>query len=157
VEERKDEESDHIAQSRKCLIKRLKPVGEYVPLKLTTQFLNAAAKKLAIGQKFIYDEEDEFEGCYCEVATLTAGKSFGELALISSKPRAATIQCSEDTHFATIYKKDYQEIIGKSLKKYLAEKIDLLKNVPCLSFWSRTSLGKFSYFFEEVKYQRGKI
>ncbi len=32
---------------------------------------------------------------YLEVVTLRSGKSFGELALIKNKPRAATIKCSD--------------------------------------------------------------
>jgi CRP-like cAMP-binding protein len=32
------------------------------------------------------------------------GKSFGELALLTSKPRAATIQCKKDTDFAVLDK-----------------------------------------------------
>lgn len=40
----------------------------------------------------IEEEEDDEEEKFTEVATLKAGSSFGELALISSKPRAATIR-----------------------------------------------------------------
>ena len=35
------------------------------------------------------------------------GKSFGELALMTSKPRAATIQCKKDSEFAVLEKNDY--------------------------------------------------
>jgi CRP-like cAMP-binding protein len=35
---------------------------------------------------------------------LTAGQSFGELALINRKPRMASIIASEDCHFAILYK-----------------------------------------------------
>jgi CRP-like cAMP-binding protein len=44
---------------------------------------------------------------YIELATLGAGKSFGDLALIGSKPRMASIRCVEDTHFAVLSKQDY--------------------------------------------------
>jgi CRP-like cAMP-binding protein len=44
---------------------------------------------------------------YIEIATLGAGKSFGDLALIGSKPRMASIRCIEDTHFAVLSKQDY--------------------------------------------------
>ena len=42
-----------------------------------------------------------------EVAILNHGSSFGELALISNKPRAATIKCITDTHFLVLHKQDY--------------------------------------------------
>ena len=44
---------------------------------------------------------------------LTLGKSFGELALINNKPRAATIKCLTDCHFAVISKNVYERILKK--------------------------------------------
>ena len=43
--------------------------------------------------------EEEEEDKYNEVAVLPAGSTFGELALISSKPRAATIRAKTDSYF----------------------------------------------------------
>ena len=42
-----------------------------------------------------------------EVVAFKDGKSFGELALITSKPRAATIVCKQDCDFAVLDKQDY--------------------------------------------------
>ena len=52
-----------------------------------------------------------------EVAILHSGKSFGELGLIRNKPRAATIKCIEDSHFATLDKYDYEISIAKIERK----------------------------------------
>ena len=41
---------------------------------------------------------------YVQVAVLKEGKSFGELALISLKPRSATIRCITDWKFAVLSK-----------------------------------------------------
>lgn len=41
---------------------------------------------------------------YTQVAILSAGQSFGELSLISHKPRSATIRCIEDCRFAVLSK-----------------------------------------------------
>lgn len=49
---------------------------------------------------------------YIEINKLAAGKSFGDLALIGSKPRMASIRCLEDTHFAVLSKQDYNNVIG---------------------------------------------
>lgn len=54
---------------------------------------------------------------YIQVVALKAGQSFGELALISHKPRAATIRCREKTKFAILDKKGYQKIFEKYQKK----------------------------------------
>lgn len=48
-----------------------------------------------------------------EVVTLREGKSFGELALIKNKPRAATIRCKDDCHFAVMNKADYQKVLQR--------------------------------------------
>ena len=47
-----------------------------------------------------------------EVARLTDGCSFGELALLKNEGRAATIQCVNKTSFATLHRKDYVWTIG---------------------------------------------
>lgn len=56
---------------------------------------------------------------YISVASLTVGHSFGELALISHKPRAATIRAAEDCEFAVLDKADYQRVYGKIQEKKL--------------------------------------
>ena len=50
-----------------------------------------------------------------DVKTLNTGDSFGELALIDNKPRAATIICKSDSHFAVLEKKDFNSILSNSL------------------------------------------
>ena len=74
---------------------------------MSSDLLNKAAKKLGYDKSqwnFEYSEDDEYAGCYKEVGIITRGGSFGELSLISQKPRAATIKCSQNTHFAIIDK-----------------------------------------------------
>ena len=60
---------------------------------------------------------------YQEIIVLPAGASFGELALISNKPRAATIRAKEDWHFAVLEKQDYQKVYGVIQEKILNRKI----------------------------------
>jgi CRP-like cAMP-binding protein len=57
----------------------------------------------------LYHHQSHFH----EVVQLTMGKSFGELALINNKPRAATIKCLTDCHFAVISKNVYERILKK--------------------------------------------
>jgi len=44
---------------------------------------------------------------FVEVKILTAGKSFGELALINNAPRAATISSRSECYFAVVARADY--------------------------------------------------
>lgn len=69
-------------------------------------------------------EEDEN---YKEVVVLPAGTSFGELALISHKPRAATIRAKVDCHFAVLEKADYQKVYGVIQEKILNRKVNFFK------------------------------
>jgi CRP-like cAMP-binding protein len=87
---------------------------------------------------------------YIELATLGAGKSFGDLALIGSKPRMASIRCVEDTHFAVLSKQDYNLILGQIEKKKLNEKIQFLRSSPFFSQLTKTSISKLTYQFREM-------
>ena len=92
---------------------------------------------------------------YIEVATLPAGCSYGELALIRHKPRAATIRATEDCHFAVLEKIDYQKVFGKIQEKILNQKIDFLKSVVVFKSWNRVAVAKLTYYFKEVELLRG--
>ncbi|CAI2378444.1 unnamed protein product [Moneuplotes crassus] len=125
--------------------------------KMSSKLLYQAAKKLNFEDKmkFIYNPDDPYEGCYKEVACQKVGEYFGELALLSSKPRAATVLCTEDTQFASISKNEYQDIIGKIHKNIVEDKIKILKEIPCLAHYSKQFLSKVSLSLQEVSYKRG--
>lgn len=100
------------------------------------------------------DEETDEEENYTEVATLKGGSSFGELALISSKPRAATIRAKTRSYFAVLGKADYQKVLLKIQEKELNKKIDFFKSLPIFQDWTRISVGKITYFFIEKHLKR---
>ena len=52
-----------------------------------------------------------------EVATLGQGEIFGELSLVTDKPRSATIICAESCDFAIMDKEIYGKVVGNSLQK----------------------------------------
>ena len=64
---------------------------------------------------------------FVEVIQLTQGYSFGELALLDNKPRAATIKCLTDCSFAVIGRADYQRCLQKIEKKKIDERINFFK------------------------------
>ena len=54
---------------------------------------------------------------YTQVAEKQKGEFFGELALISNKPRSATIQCLTPCFFAVLSKTAYEKSLGKIQKQ----------------------------------------
>jgi hypothetical protein len=91
-----------------------------------------------------------------QVAILSAGHSFGELALISHKPRSATIKCITQCKFAVLSKKWYEKIFLMREKKKLIEKTSYLKDISFLKDVTKTKLSKITYFFKEREYIRGQ-
>jgi len=58
-----------------------------------------------------------YDSLFIEVTILKEGMSFGELALNSGVPRAATIVCKTDCHFAVMSKADYEKCLLNTAKK----------------------------------------
>ena len=54
---------------------------------------------------------------YTEVLRYTAGDSFGEGALINSKPRAATVQGTAPCFLAVMDQESYKKSLGKIERK----------------------------------------
>ena len=52
-----------------------------------------------------------------EVAVLQVGDCFGEIALQTDQPRAATVKTRSDTIFATLVREDYKSILHSCLQK----------------------------------------
>ncbi len=73
--------------------------------------------------RIIEDERVRLENKYAEmmqeVAVLNNGMSFGEMALNSGQPRAASIVCKSDCHFAVMLKSDYEKCLLTSAKRSL--------------------------------------
>lgn len=89
------------------------------------------------------------------VSIVEKGASFGELALINNKPRAATIQASAPVIWAVLTRKSYETIIKPIEERILNEKIGFLKSFPFLQHLSKQTLSKLTYTVEEFKYNRG--
>jgi CRP-like cAMP-binding protein len=89
-------------------------------------------------------------------AVLTAGSSFGELALIKNKPRSGTVFTLEDTHFAVLSKKDFLRILGTFTNKQFDELTKFLKSLPLFAGWSLSTLFRLNYLFVLVKFKRGQ-
>ncbi|CAK80344.1 unnamed protein product (macronuclear) [Paramecium tetraurelia] len=90
-----------------------------------------------------------------EVATITEGGSFGELALQSSQARTATSISVTDCHFATIDKTTYKQLIGDYNKNQLDQKIAFLSKYPWFQQWSLREMKMLAYELNEKLYDYG--
>jgi hypothetical protein len=70
------------------------------------------------------------------IALLEAGKSFGELALLHNKQRAASIKVVEDCYFATM-DSSKQFSFDSMIYSYLEIKLDLLFTTRVSIIFSR--------------------
>lgn len=97
---------------------------------------------------FISDENRISE--LIEVNTLNTGASFGELALLSNKPRAATIICKEDCHFAVLEKDDFRRILKSAEEKKLLEEMNFFASLYIFKNWN-FNLVKMLYVNTQTK------
>jgi len=85
------------------------------------------------------------------VSELSAGKSFGELAIMDEvlKPRKATIITKEDCHFATLSRQAFQSTLGH-IKKELQNQIETFTANPIFSKtrWSNRAIEQWLKSFE---------
>lgn len=71
-----------------------------------------------------------------EVKILRAGTTFGELALISKKPRAATIICKEDCNLGVLEKKDFNSILKYNEERKLIEEMNFFADLNIFHHWN---------------------
>ena len=112
-----------------------------------------------------------------DVKTLYSGASFGELALIDNKPRAATIKCKENSHFAVLQKKYFNNILSQLIiyiyiyiKKFIEEvekqklytEIEFLRSLDVLNSWTYNAVkylfyhtSRKTYTMKSVVYKEG--
>jgi CRP-like cAMP-binding protein len=110
--------------------------------------------KNLISQEDLTNQE---ESTSIEVASLGAGTSFGELALLRDATRAASIQCVEPSIVAILSKSDYKRILGSFQEKQINDKIEYLYGLPPFKKWSKVSLMKLSYYFTEKEVRKGTV
>jgi CRP-like cAMP-binding protein len=65
-----------------------------------------------------------------EVVRFNTGQQFGELALLNDEPRAATVISTKHTHFLTIEKEGFVQLIQKYEKRQQEQMVAFLKQFP---------------------------
>lgn len=68
-----------------------------------------------------------------EVKQLKAGGSFGEMAIIQDKPRAATVYAKTNVIVATLKRDDYNRVIGDRFTAKIDQAIKSLRKFKILA------------------------
>jgi CRP-like cAMP-binding protein len=92
-----------------------------------------------------------------DVKTLQVGDCFGELALLTNRPRAATIVARTDLALAKLSKAEFTRILQKTETTKLENKINFLRTISAFKNWTRDSLQKLTYYLKPTKYKQGAI
>lgn len=92
-----------------------------------------------------------------EVMVLNNGAAFGELALESSKPRAASIKCKTPTHLMYLEKADYNRLISRLIADKRNSLVAFIQSLPLFSHLTKGNLTKLSYIFKEKIYSKGQF
>ena len=91
--------------------------------------------------------------------TLKAQGAFGELALITNKPRAATAVAKGPTTLLAIQREEYQRIMVGGMAKAIQEKVNFLKASPVFKSLEDSThhLTSLSYSFHLDTLERGAV
>lgn len=92
-----------------------------------------------------------------EIMVLKSGSSFGDLALIEDKPRSATVLTKTECYFAVLTKNDYQRILANIMKNQKLDLVNFLQVQPMFKNFTKGSLKKMSYCFEELRYTKEQV
>jgi len=87
-----------------------------------------------------------------KVGEAEAGKSFGELALLYSQPRAATVKATEDSSVWAVDRKTFRRIVLASNIEKRKRYQQFLKEVQILSNLNSEELLKAADALEQVSY-----
>ncbi|CAG9311606.1 unnamed protein product [Blepharisma stoltei] len=149
IQEKKNEDSDNQQINEFCKINDLFQDKLDEEKKIILEFLskqNPEAKVVEIETEAL-----------AKVSIIKEGESFGELSLITNKPRAATIIVEEKIILGVLSKPNFKKILGNLAEKKLTEKIDFLQALPMFSNWSKIALYKLGPYFSRVIFKKNQF
>ena len=100
---------------------------------------------------FLTNQDDSIYDKYY----LIKGQSFGELALLTGRPRNATIICEENCEFAVLEKRFFAKIMNSIQMNELQAKLSFLSGIPLLGALSPRQLSILVYFFKKQTLFKG--
>jgi CRP-like cAMP-binding protein len=98
-----------------------------------------------------------FEVNGIEVGTAGGGSSFGELALIYSSPRAATVVALERTSVFRVEREIFSSILQSQAEKSEDSKISILRKVIFLKDLTDSDLKKLAMAMTPMFFERGEL
>lgn len=102
--------------------------------------------------------EDVLRAVATPVAILGPGHGFGELALLNSANRQASVSCRSDCDFITISKADFDHTVKKDMQKADEEKLAFLReHVPLLKSMADKQAFAVLHFFQRKAVPRNHV
>lgn len=92
-----------------------------------------------------------------EVGLIEPGGSFGELSLLTNKPRAATVLAKSDCILVQLTKDDYKQTLQRLENQQIERKIGFLRTITVFSKWTWESMHKLTYFLKSANYRQGAV
>jgi CRP-like cAMP-binding protein len=92
-----------------------------------------------------------------EVRTLHSGDTFGELALITNKPRSATLMAQTELILSRLSKEEFSQVLLKIETGKLNRKIGFIQTIHVFRNWTKQSIRKMTYFIRRVKFKQGTV
>jgi CRP-like cAMP-binding protein len=91
-----------------------------------------------------------------QIAVLSEGKSFGEMALLNSTVRTATVRSLQPCHFWILHRRAFRDLIAKQEKLKLQDKIQFLKTIELFSKLVDSSLEKIADVMVQRTFPNGE-
>lgn len=80
------------------------------------------------------------------ISELSAGDSFGEVALLKGIKRAASVVTEEESEFLRVEKEDFLQIMARASEREIEEKIEFLSQIPIIKTFSEESIQKLCQY-----------
>ncbi|CAI2367645.1 unnamed protein product [Moneuplotes crassus] len=91
-----------------------------------------------------------------EVSRMSDGGSVGEYALLHGKKRSATVRALKKTHFATMDKNDFEEVMYSIKKKEIDQVVSFLDGYEFIKNLTYTTKAKLGYRLKNKSYSLGQ-
>lgn len=92
-----------------------------------------------------------------KVATIGIGGSFGELALLYSAPRSATVQAAEDSQVWVIDRNNFKNVFMKGTDDKIEEYVKWMRQCKLLYPLTRDQMLAVANAMVEVQFQKGEV
>jgi CRP-like cAMP-binding protein len=96
-------------------------------------------------------------GIQFKACTYAVGGSFGERALLTSEPRAATVTCVTDCDFLVISKRDYLRVLREVHEREFMQKIEFLRTVRYFGDLPAVTLEEIATKFTKKRYGSNEV